>query len=487
VLLLDRRPTRGPGRPADRPFGAPARPALAERSHSAWLIALVVGGSIARLWNLGGNRLGYDEAFTAMAGRMPLGAMFDYLRTNDSHPPLDYLVHLPLARLGANELVYRLPSVACSIGALTLFAWWMRSRGRVGVVAAAVFAASAFLVQHGRTARGYAELELIGVAVVVLADTWLRRPRRRHAYALAGLVFVGLLTHVSMFLVGAGLLVLAGRRRDADAWRWRAAVVAGGTGWAALWGASFLVQSRGGHSNWIPRTTMAGVFDTISSLTTNTTLFAVPVVVAVVTGGVLLHRRDARTAKVWWSLFGVTAGLAVVGGLALPLLLDRTLTLVAWAPALALGVVVDVVWSRSRALGVAAVVLVLAVLVPPTLGVLTDHSGPTTGLDRLVSVARPGDVVAVHSVGKLPEVEWTLGVRSGQPWRAVTVPGLARVGGVLVGDATPTGRVWVLDWNRRLRVARDYLRCAPDWTFGRSRVVCLQRDVTHPVTVTPVS
>ncbi len=476
MLLLDRRPTRAPDR---------TRPAANRRD--VWLIALVVLGAIARLWDLGGTRLGYDEAFTAMAGRMPLGSMFAYLRTNDSHPPLDYLFHLPLARLGANDLVYRLPSVVCSIGALALFVWWMRTRGRAGVIATAVLALSAFAVFHGRTARGYAELELLGVAVVVLADTWMRRPRRWHAWALGALVLAGLLTHVSMFLLGAGLIVLAGTRRDRDAWRWRLAIVAGGAGWAALWGSSFLVQSRGGHSDWIPRTTFSGVVDTVASLTTNTTWLALPLVAGIVAGGVLLVRRDSRDARIWWSLFGVTVALAAVTGLALPVLLDRTLTLVVWGPALVLGVLVDVVWSRSRVFGVVAVLVLATLIVPPTIGVLTDHAGATTGLDHLAAVARPGDVAAVRSVGKLPEIEWTLGVRSARDWRVVAVPGLARVGGVLVGDTAPTGRVWVLDWSSRLRVARGYVRCAPDWRFGRSRVVCLQRDVTHPVTVTPLS
>ena len=482
MLLLDRRPTRAPVTPTPTPD-----PVRSRRRFDGWLVALVVVGAIVRLWDLGGNRLGYDESFTAMAGRMPLGTMFAYLRTNDSHPPLDYLFHLPLARLGASDLVYRLPSVACSIGALALFAWWMRTRGRAGVVATAVLAFSAFVVLHGRTARGYAELELLGVAVVVLADAWLCRPRRWHGWALGVLVLAGLLTHVSMFLVGAGLLVLPGLRRDRDAWRWRLAVVAGGAGWAVLWGSSFLVQSRGGHSDWIPRTTASGLVDTVASLTTNSTWFALPLVAAIVAGGVLIVRRNRADARIWWSLFGVTVALAAVAGLALPVLLDRTLTLVLWGPALALGVLVDVLWSRARLLGVVFVVVLAVVLVPSTVTLLTDHSGPTTGLDHLAAVARPGDVVAVRSIGKLPEIEWSLGVRSGRPWRAVTLPGLPKVGGVLVGDAQPTGRVWVLDWNSGLRSARGYVRCAPDWTFGRSRVVCLQRDVTHPVTVTPLS
>jgi hypothetical protein len=483
VLDLDRRPPVAAGRGDRTTAAAPHRTPATD----AWLVALVVVGAVIRLWELGATRLGYDESFTAMAARMPLGSMFAYLRANDSHPPLDYLLHLPLARLGVGELAYRLPSVACAIAALALFAWWMRSRGRAGVFATAVFALSAFLVEHGRVARGYAELELLGVAVVVLADAWLRRPRRVHAWILAGLVFLGLLTHVSMFLLGAGVVALAGVRRDREAWRWRLAVVAGGVGWAALWGTSFLVQSRGGHSDWIPHTTLTGLVDTVSQLTTNTTRLAVPIVIAVIAGGALLLRRDAPTAKVWWSLFGVTVGLAALGGLFLPLLLDRTLTLVAWGPALALGVVVDALWSRWRVLGACAAVALVVLLAVPTTAVVSDRSGPTTGLNRLVAVARPGDVVAVRSAGKLPEVEWTLGVRSGRPWHAVTLPGLPNAAGILVGDVHPTGRVWVLDWNGLLRSARDYVRCAPDWTFGRSRVLCLQRDVTHPVTVTPLS
>ena len=147
----------------------------------------------------------------------------------------------------------------------------MRDRGRVGVLATAVMALSAFEIVHGRNARMYAELELLGVGLAILAEAWLRAPRRRHAVILFVLVLAGLLTHVSMFLVGAGLFVLAGRRRDRDAWRWRGAIVGAGAVWAVLWGPAFLVQTQGGHSDWIPRTTPARVVDTVASLVTNGT------------------------------------------------------------------------------------------------------------------------------------------------------------------------------------------------------------------------
>ena len=141
----------------------------------------MVVGAVLRLWGLGAHRLGYDEAFTAMAGRMSLGDLLAYLRTHDSHPPLDYLLRAPLARTGVNEFLFRLPSVVCSAGALALFAWRMRRYALAGVIATALLAVSDFELTHGRTARMYAELELIGVLAAVLADSWLRRPHdNRH-------------------------------------------------------------------------------------------------------------------------------------------------------------------------------------------------------------------------------------------------------------------------------------------------------------------
>ena len=447
------------------------------RATTATLTSLVVMGAALRLWGLGANRLNYDESFTAMAGRLPLGSLFSYLRTNDSHPPLDYLLHLPLARLGVDEFWFRLPGVACSIAALVLFAWWMRDRGRAGVLATAVLALSAFEIVHGREARMYAELELLGVGVAILAESWLRTPRRRHATILFVLVLAGLFTHVSMFLVGAGLFALAGRRIDRDAWRWRGAILGAGIVWAAVWGPSFLVQTGGGHSDWIPRTTPSGVVDTVASLVTGGTVAALGVFVVVVAGGVLLIRRDPGLARVWGVCFAIPIALAALAGLVAPVLLDRTLTMTAWAPALAVGLVLDTLLTRRRLLGVAVVAIMTLLIVAPAVGAVTSTSGPDRALRRLEALARPGDVVAVRSAIKAPEIDWALGVRGGQPWRPVTLVGITpKVAGLRLGNGLASGRVLVLDWNSKLCSAPGYDRCAPDQRFGTNRIVCLRVD-----------
>jgi hypothetical protein len=444
------------------------------RGVAAALVVAVVVGAVLRLWGLGAHRLGYDEAFTAMTGRMPLGDLFAYLRTQDSHPPLDYLLRAPLARAGVNEFLFRLPSVVCSVGALALLAWWLRRYGLAAIVATALLAVSDFALTHGRAARMYAELELIGVLVAVLADSWLRRPRRWHAPALGALVLAGLLTHVQVFLLCGGLLALAGRRRDRQAWQWRAAVVAGGAGWALLWGPSFLAQAHGGHSDWIPRTTVSRMIHTFGNLVTNQPQLHLVALAAVVAGGVVLWRRDRRLARVFVCCSVVPAGLAAAAGTVAPVLIDRTLTVAAWGPLMAIGFLVASLARRSRLLAVVAVVALATVSIPTAVNELVMPSTPDLALRHLDSVARSGDVVATRPGGKIAELAWSVGVRGRLPYRETPVRGLGNTSGFLLGRGAATGRIWLLDWTSRpLPPTRRHL-CALPWSRGSTRVVCLR-------------
>jgi len=461
--------------------GRVLEPRAARRRHRTGLVLglLVVVGAGFRLWALGAHRLNFDESFTAMAGRVPFDRMVAYLRTHDSHPPLDYLLHAPLARAGASELVLRLPSVACSIGALALFAWWVRRRGIAAVVATALMALSAFQITHGREARMYAELELLGVAIAVLAWTWLRRPRTWHAPALGALVLAGLLTHVSMFLLGFGLLAIPGRRTDADAWRWRAAIACGGAGWALLWGATFWVQAHGGHSGWIPRTSWRGLSGAVAHLVTPDPSARVIVVALVALGGVILVRRDRTLGRVWLCCFAVPVAVGAVAGVFAPVVLDRTFTLVAWAPLLALGFVVDDVARWRRPVGYAMAAIGIVVMVPAAAHAVTVTSAPDTVLRRLAIDARPGDVVAVFPAWRSPELEWSVGVRHGGKFRAIDV-GLRNTAAIRLGRGASTGRVWLLDWRPPGATPRTAARCAPTWSWHGSTVLCI-RDAASSV------
>ena len=450
-------------------------PKQEHRGTAVRLALLVAVGGVLRFWGLGASRLSYDETFTAMAGRLPVGSLFNFLRLNDSHPPLDYLLRAPLARAGLNELWFRMPSAILSLGALALFAWWMRSRGRAGLIATALLAVSSFQVSHAREARMYAELEFLGVAIAVLATAWYSKPRRWHAPLLGVLVFVGLLTHVSMFLLAAGVLALPGRRTDREAWRWRAAIVLGGLGWALVWGSTFLTQAGGGHSAWIPPTTLSGLGSAISRLVTFEPTLVLVVAAATIAGGVTVWRRNPTLGRVWTCCFAVPVALAAVAGLVEPVVLDRTFTLMAWAPCLAIAWLLDALASRRRILGLVAVLAVFAVIVPSTLRGIQTPSGPDTPLRQLALVARPGDIVAVRPATKSPELAWSLGVRGRAPTRPVAVPGLPKAFGMQVGTGRPSGRIWLLDWrpipHPRFTAADQ---CAPRWSWGHTHIQCVR-------------
>ena len=447
-------------------------PSRGELAALAGIAGAVVAGTILRLWGLGAGRLTYDESFTAMVGRLPITHLVSYLAHHDSHPPLDYVLRAPLARAGVSELWFRMPSALCSIAALALFGWWVRHRGFAGVVATTAMAVSAFQLTHGREARMYAEMELIGVGAAVLADAWLRHPRRGHAIAIGAVVFLGLMTHVSGFLLGAGILACAGTRRDRDAWEWRGAIVAAGVAWAALWGPTFAVQARGGHSDWIPATSFHGLVDALGRAVTFRSVAYEVVVLAVLVGAIAILRRDRTLGRVWLCCFAAPVAVGAAAGLALPVVIDRTFTVVSWGPLLAIGFAVDALARRLRVAGAFAFVALLAVMLPSTAYALATRSGPDVAIRHLQAVVRPGDVVAVRPAWKGVETEWSLGVRGRESFRTVRIGVAPGAESRIVGGAPVSGRVWVLDWHHY--ALPNTTPCAPTWQRGTSRIECLR-------------
>ena len=169
--------------------GRPARDRLQPVHRDALLLALVLIGSVLRLWALGRSKLNYDESFTAMAGRLPVGRLFAFLTAHDSHPPLDYLLHAPLARAGVGEFWFRLPSALCSIAALgaarMVVAAARSRRGRGdGALRAERVRDRARSRRHGctRSSRSSASGSRSS------ADHWLRAPQRHHAPLIGALV-----------------------------------------------------------------------------------------------------------------------------------------------------------------------------------------------------------------------------------------------------------------------------------------------------------
>jgi hypothetical protein len=462
--------------------------ATGRASRPSWtgpaLVAIVLVGILLRAWRLGFNGLTYDESFTAMAARLPLDRMFDYLRTQDTHPPLDYLLRAPLARAGVSDAMLRVPSFVFSCGALLLFAWWMRARGVAGVVATAVLAGSSFQIYHGGEARMYALLELLGVASAVLAERWLRDDAPRWcAWAAGGLVAVALFDHVSGFLLVAGMLAVAGLRTDRRAWVWRSAVVAALALWAVVWGASFAHQASGNWVGWIPRTSPSSFAQAVAGQVTDVEPLAWVVLAAIVAGGWFLWRADLRLARVWLAVGVVPFVVAAAIGVVSPFLIDRAVTIASWAPPLALGYCAAALVDRWSLVGRALVVALVAVVAFGTVTFLAGKRYDSDlAVEHLEQVARPGDVIVTRPSRYATLPAYRIGVEQWRDTHWVATPGIDQASAFRAGGAAPTGRIWLFSPVSFELSFPGYRACARTskvdlrpWTDGVTNIRCLER------------
>lgn len=455
------------------------------RDRTAWvLVGIVVIGVVLRAWRLGFNGLTYDESFTAMAARLPLDRLFDHLRTQDTHPPLDYLLRAPLARGGASDVVLRLPSFVCSCGALVLFAWWMRARGIAGVVATALLAGSAFQIYHGGEARMYALLELLGVASAIAAERWLLDDRSRWCAWVAGvLVALALFDHVSGFLLAAGMVAVAGVRLDRRAWEWRFAVGAAVLLWAVVWGASFLDQAGGDWVGWIPPTSPGSFARAVSGQVTDVEPLAWVVVAGVAVGAWRLWRADRRLGRVWFTVGAVPFLAAAAIGVVSPFLIDRAVTVASWAPPLALGYAAAWLATRWSLVGRGVVVALLAVVVVGTATFLAGKRYDSDlAVEHLEAVVRPGDVVLTRPARYATLPAYRIGVEQWSHARSVAVPGIDNASAFRAGAAPATGRIWLFTPVSFELSFPGYRSCTASagtdvapWTDGVTDVRCLER------------
>jgi uncharacterized membrane protein len=433
---------------------------------------VVLVGFALRIWNLGGHTLSFDETFTAMAARRSAGDLFQFLRTHDSHPPLDYLIRAPFSATGS-DVWMRVPSVVFSTAALAVFAWWMRNWGRAGLLATALFAVSGFEVYYGREARMYALMQLVGVVVAFGCHRWLVRRTTASAAVVSVALLVGVFAHVSALLLAAGVFLLAGWARDRAAWCWRIAVAAPVVVWAALWGAAMNQQRQAGTALWIPHTSPTTFVRALAQPLSYTNALAWLIAAAVVAGAVLVARTDRRLAAVGLTAYVVPVLLAAAVGFRSHFFIPRTLAFGAWAPFLAVAFLLDAALRRWRLVGTAAVALVAVVALASTAQALRDTPlGQIDQLDaHLRAVVRPGDVVTTPDWER-SLVEWPMRVQGDVPTTSVRSP--LHKGRAFRLDGRPTGRVWLVQSADESGTIPGYVACAGPWRNAAVQVHCLR-------------
>ena len=349
----------------------------------------------------------------------------------------------------------------------------MQDRARVGVIATALLAVSPFQIGYGSEARMYATLQVVGVAAALLGDRWLRKPTRWHAPMMSLVLVIGLFDHVSAFLLVPGLFVLAGVRSDRDAWRWRAWIVGALAVWAVGWGWAFAQQRTAAGVNRIPPTTVARFLDAVSNSVTFTNGVVLVVVLAVGVGAVLLCRDDRVLGRVWLGLGLLPYALGAVLGLFVHFFMDRTFSVAAWAPVLAIAWLADRALRRSMLTRAVVAVALVILVVPGTVAFLRGTWGFGVSTDRVAARARAGDVVAIVPKWYGHLIDWEIGVHGPAGSHPTAVHGVANAAGVVVGDRRTGHRTWLVTLASNADRYDEFPRCAPDDVHGSERLLCL--------------
>jgi hypothetical protein len=406
------------------------------------MVVAVLVGVVLRWWDLGGPVATFDESFTGAYSHLPLSAIPAALRVNDAHPPLDYLLRHFMGSTG-DTFALRLPSAVFACLTLVLVAWWMWRRGWFGVAVVALTSLSAFQLLYAHQARMYSLAVLCGTVVAVVAERWLERPAARWRWIMAVALLVGLFDHSGFLLAAGGIGLLPGLRRDREAWWWRGTVVGAVGVWAAVWGPSFVEQTRKDHSSWIPFTSVSAVGSTLNGFVDVYTVLSVLVVALVLAGAWWLWRQDENLGRIWVCLFLAPFVVACVIGLRSHFLLSRTLAFAAWSVPLALAAVVDRARRHSGPALLAALAMLFIVVVPsvvPSIGYHEDSSGVLRAAQHAV---QPGDAVAVYPSWLSPLAIWNLDADRHSPG-----PGALAGRGAFVfvrGDKAFDGRVWLIE------------------------------------------
>jgi 4-amino-4-deoxy-L-arabinose transferase-like glycosyltransferase len=129
-------------------------------SHSRYvqiLLSLTIIGLFLRFYNLGFNSLWLDEASTYTFSVMSIPDIWQATTSGEFNPPLFYWVEHGMLFFGNNETILRF--IPALLGVLTIPLIYVVGREfvdrNVGIIAAAAFAFSPFLIFYSQEARAY--------------------------------------------------------------------------------------------------------------------------------------------------------------------------------------------------------------------------------------------------------------------------------------------------------------------------------------------
>jgi mannosyltransferase len=219
------------------------------------IVVLTVLAACLRLYRIGHQSFWFDEAYTVMLVKLPLGHMLSTIPKTESTPYLYYLLawvwtHIfghGAADLRALSAVFG--TAVVPVAYLATLRLIENRRAAVSVAALAAF--NPLLIWYSQEARAY-ELLVLTSACTLLAFAYAReRPSRGRLTAWALTAGVALVSHydAALVVVPEAIWLLAAHRRRVGPWLAVAFVAACGGALLPL----LIKQSNAGNADWIKK------------------------------------------------------------------------------------------------------------------------------------------------------------------------------------------------------------------------------------------
>jgi len=196
-----------------------------QRAISAAVVAIILLGMAARLWDLGARSLWLDEAGDYWIAAAPLGDILAANRQGSMDPPLYYYFLHFWMRLGRSEFVLRLPSVLCGTAAIFIFYLWVkRLLGiRPALIGALLFALAPVQIYYSQEVNQYALLVLFSTLILLCFERVVTGGKAPWLWGLTFASIAGLYSHYGIFwaLLSLNLIFpLVAEREKAEWTKW---------------------------------------------------------------------------------------------------------------------------------------------------------------------------------------------------------------------------------------------------------------------------
>lgn len=365
------------------------------------LVALTAAAAVLRLYGIGHQSLWFDEAYTVMLVKLPLGHMLNTIPRTESTPYLYYLLAWVWTHIFGRGAI-DLRALSALIGTAVVPVAYMATNRlldnrRAALSVAALATVNPLLIWYSQEARAY-ELLVLTSAVSLLAFAYAReQPTRGRLIAWSVASGIALVSHydTALVVVPEALWLLAEHRRRLGPWLAVAFVAACGGGLLPL----LIEQSNAGNASWIQKAPLNDRLGQILPqflLGTGSHWYVALTWVGFVLGalGLLLLARFASSSD---RRLALGVGALALGGFAIVMLVDAAGS--------------DTILTRN----LLALWVPLAAVLGAGLGaarVARFGVAITAGLCAIGLVA----TVSVATVGTLQRPDWSAVARTLGPW-----------------------------------------------------------------------